>query len=1077
MEKLEKTKSEKMKAEANLVVMNKKFKESSLEIGRLVFEIILQKTEFLIFKDDPKGKPVKNQELEKVKSVNLALQKEIASLKEALNRPVVDPEVLKENEKLKHDLDKSKLKHQQKLSSLTSERNNLESELNSLKQTLSAPSDSDDAEKQMLKAQLAASSQELSKYRSKLSEEEGKSSQIDLLLASVHEKDKEIRLLHEKLSTIKPVLVSGPAVIDPKEKERYQDEIKTYQEENKRLSEQIKNLSVISSAGVIEQKGDDKEKKDLRKDKQLLKERNESLTQDKTLLQEKIKNLEDKIKELESLPPVLPAFEQDDTSALLAENERLKKQVEDLTAVPAELASKPGDNKEVKELKTMIKKLKKQNDFLKTSLEENKSDDLKILRESLDAANRKIQFYEEKSRTEPTAKLPKPAKGSKLSEVPEKPDPDQKRIQDLSSELASARQEVAFLKSQLASPGKADASLDQVTRLNRDLAEANAKIAELTLLVAVVPDDSSKPDNSHVQAEIAQLKRENSSLKASAAQAGQVKVLQDELARRPTAEEMQKLTDVVKNQEKQLKDLSASQGQQAKSLSDEIARLQQTLDISNKDSAAALGKLNKESAEIQQKLQKQIQDLDNARVKLEKQLGSELDNKSKMTVELEQVRKVAGEATVLGKRVEDLSVQLADLQQRNAAKEQELKDSIRQRKLLHNQLEDLKGKIRVFCRVRPLSKSELDRGCINITTIVDEFTITCESKNGVKPFVYDSVFGPNSTQDDVFEDTKRVVQSAVDGYNVCVFAYGQTGSGKTFTMTGVPGNPGVTPRAMDELFSVLNHLPSHYKWEVSCYMVELYLDTLVDLFLPANQKGNPPPLTIKKDTKGIVNIPEAIKIEVKSAREIMSRFDEGNLMRHTSSTKMNDSSSRSHLIFGVLIDVTNGETNQRTVGKLSLVDLAGSERVSKTEATAERLKEGRAINKSLTALGDVISALSSNESHIPYRNNKLTMLMSDSLGGTAKTLMFVNVSPANYNQEETTMSLFYAARVKLITNDPTKNIESKEMTVMKNELFSVSAERDKLKLFLEKKGFNPNSLGEIMESRQEDYDDPKYDDL
>mmetsp|Transcript_8417 Transcript_8417/g.1146 ORF Transcript_8417/g.1146 Transcript_8417/m.1146 type:complete len:144 (+) Transcript_8417:2068-2499(+) len=143
---------------------------------------------------------------------------------------------------------------------------------------------------------------------------------------------------------------------------------------------------------------------------------------------------------------------------------------------------------------------------------------------------------------------------------------------------------------------------------------------------------------------------------------------------------------------------------------------------------------------------------------------------------------------------------------------------------------------------------------------------------------------------------------------------------------------------------------------------------------------------------------------------------------------MNDSSSRSHLIFGVLIDVTNHETNQRTVGKLSLVDLAGSERVSKTDATAERLREGRAINKSLTALGDVISALSSGESHIPYRNNKLTMLMSDSLGGTAKTLMFVNISPADYNREETLMSLNYASRVKLITNEPFKNIETKEMS-------------------------------------------------
>lgn len=114
-----------------------------------------------------------------------------------------------------------------------------------------------------------------------------------------------------------------------------------------------------------------------------------------------------------------------------------------------------------------------------------------------------------------------------------------------------------------------------------------------------------------------------------------------------------------------------------------------------------------------------------------------------------------------------------------------------------------------------------------------------------------------------------------------------------------------------------------------------------------------------------------------------------------------------------------------------MVDLAGSERVKKSGATADKLKEARAINKSLTALGDVISALSVGETHIPYRNNKLTMLMSDSMGGNAKTLMFVNCSPASYNKDETVMSLTYAARVKLITNEPVKNVETREMTKLK----------------------------------------------
>jgi kinesin family member C2/C3 len=154
----------------------------------------------------------------------------------------------------------------------------------------------------------------------------------------------------------------------------------------------------------------------------------------------------------------------------------------------------------------------------------------------------------------------------------------------------------------------------------------------------------------------------------------------------------------------------------------------------------------------------------------------------------------------------------------------------------------------------------------------------------------------------------------------------------------------------------------------------------------------------------------------------------GSKNRHVAGTKMNAESSRSHLVFSVIIQCTSLQTGNTTYGKLSLVDLAGSERVGKTGATAERLKEAQSINKSLSALGDVISALSTNADWVPYRNNKLTMLMSDSLGGNAKTLMFVNISPADYNADETAISLAYASRVKLITNDAQKNSENKEIT-------------------------------------------------
>jgi hypothetical protein len=146
---------------------------------------------------------------------------------------------------------------------------------------------------------------------------------------------------------------------------------------------------------------------------------------------------------------------------------------------------------------------------------------------------------------------------------------------------------------------------------------------------------------------------------------------------------------------------------------------------------------------------------------------------------------------------------------------------------------------------------------------------------------------------------------------------------------------------------------------------------------------------------------------------------------------MNAASSRSHSVFAIMVETIDSVTKKTITGKMSLVDLAGSERADKTGAGAERLKEAQNINKSLSALGDVIAALSEGEKFIPYRNNKLTQLMQDSLGGNAKTLMFVNFSPADYNADETTTSLQYAARVKKIVNNASKQAESEEVTRLK----------------------------------------------
>ena len=234
-------------------------------------------------------------------------------------------------------------------------------------------------------------------------------------------------------------------------------------------------------------------------------------------------------------------------------------------------------------------------------------------------------------------------------------------------------------------------------------------------------------------------------------------------------------------------------------------------------------------------------------------------------------------------------------------------------------------------------------------------------------------------------------------------------------------------------------------------MVELYLESLKDLLKPKKQEEKP--LDIKENAHGMIVVEGANKIPLSSLKEANKIFEFGLENRKTASTNMNETSSRSHLVFSIIINSRNKQTNQRTIGKLSLVDLAGSERVSKTGATKDRLKEALAINKSLSALGNVISALVKyKKQHIPYRDNKLIMLMKDSLGGNAKTLMFVNVSPADYNCDESNTSLTYAKRVKNIKNFAVKNTQSKQTDKMNHIILELQTEITRLEKKLEDSG-------------------------
>lgn len=237
---------------------------------------------------------------------------------------------------------------------------------------------------------------------------------------------------------------------------------------------------------------------------------------------------------------------------------------------------------------------------------------------------------------------------------------------------------------------------------------------------------------------------------------------------------------------------------------------------------------------------------------------------------------------------------------------------------------------------------------------------------------------------------------------MCICAYGQTGSGKTHTIIGDDQNPGLAPRTFERIFQLAGEHAGRFRVTVTLTMLELYNDKLVDLLRPDSPEDR---LEIHKDRQGIVWVQGAHVSVVTGAEQLAALFRRGVDQRHTGSTRMNDRSSRSHLVVSINIESISLLHGTVTKGKVTLLDLAGSERFAKSGASTDQLREASCINKSLSTLGDVISALASGQSFVPYRNSKLTMLMQDSIGGNAKTLLFVTASTNAANTDETLTSL------------------------------------------------------------------------
>ena len=394
---------------------------------------------------------------------------------------------------------------------------------------------------------------------------------------------------------------------------------------------------------------------------------------------------------------------------------------------------------------------------------------------------------------------------------------------------------------------------------------------------------------------------------------------------------------------------------------------------------------------------------------------------------------------VLRARIEERDKRISDL-------EAELLKGEQMRRQMHNDIQELRGNIRVFVRTRPFlpGDKQTDESPIDVTPDGESLTILDRRSGSPLDFNFDKVFPPSAGQEVVFDEVSDFIQSALDGYHVCLFSYGQTGSGKTHTMQGCGNGPmrGIIPRSVSKVLDQARAM-NKQKWNftLSASFLEIYNENLKDLLTsmqPSNEKStrnsnnSSKKLSIKRNREGksfvdgLTQIPIDVGDSHLGMQQLETLMGVASRSRSVASTKMNSQSSRSHSVFMLHLNGYNEDSGAIVNGNLNLCDLAGSERLDRSGAgaDAQRLKETQSINKSLSCLGDVFNALATGASHVPYRNSKLTYLLQDCLSGDGKALMFVNLSPTTASSGESVCSLRFAKRVNQVElGKATKHIQ------------------------------------------------------
>lgn len=636
---------------------------------------------------------------------------------------------------------------------------------------------------------------------------------------------------------------------------------------------------------------------------------------------------------------------------------------------------------------------------------------------------------------------------------------EQKRCLSLQDELKTLREKLQHLENE--QKNCSQVSQDHVESLEKGVSELQARCEaaaqETTMLQNQITEQRKQITGVAHEKEIAETKLRNVMQRVEKAE---FDLSNRELELRKLSREKENLETERNGLENNLSEKNSN----ISGLQDQVHALTKTIEAMKAEGQQLL---QKAAGEMQAYQDKVISEMDNLRSELSsfQQANGTLDShlkqrdaelaavKQVVSLQERKISQMKGEKYADDARIDVLQGDLLTAKKENghmkstlehrdaelATLERQARADASEMRKLRNTIQELKGNIRVFARVRPLLPSEEEKVDKEVARSMFEYKemgqgIVAKNPTGIEkvaggikmskhPFKFDKVFNPKDSQDNVFEEISQLVQSALDGYRVCIFAYGQTGSGKTYTMLGNGENGGkdlgMIPRSVRQVFETARGMEKD-DWELNlkASFLEIYNENLRDLLTDSaptgkgKSRGKDEAYKIHFDgARGLTVVNDLTVVEVKTEEEMNRLIQRSMRKRATAATKANEQSSRSHCVFRLYITGQNKATGETRTGLLNLIDLAGSERLSHSKAEGERLRETRNINKSLSSLGDVISALSKNEKHVPFRNSKLTYLLQDSLGGNSKTLMFVNISHAVETFHESLTSLRFAQKV------------------------------------------------------------------